>query len=399
MAEYPVMISAEEAKQYIEDSIVSLKPVFLPIEISTGLVLAEPIYAPYSIPNYRQSSMDGFALDIEELKEILPIMGEIPAGTQEPFHLPQGKTVKIFTGAAVPDEANVVVMIEKCEIINETLIILDDKLRFGDNIRPIGSEILEGALAMESGMSITPAAVGFLAGIGIDKVKVIPTPKIKIIITGNEIQEPGTVLTYGKTFNANTYLLKAAFSQLGIHHVETDIIEDNLHAIQQELDFSLSYFDMVIVSGGVSVGDYDFTGLAFDNCRIKKVFHKIKQKPGKPILFGIKNSIPVFGLPGNPASVLTCFYEYILPALGKLMHRKMELQKLQVQLSNNYKKLAGLTHFVKAFYNGEFVSILTGQESYKLNTFARANGLVVLTESSTEFQAGDWVEFHLFPSF
>ena len=398
MEAYPVMISVEEAKLHIDARIAPMKPVFIPIEEACGLVLAESINAPYSIPNYRQSSMDGFALNIEDLKEILPIIGEIPAGTQEPFHLPQRKTVKIFTGAPVPDEANVVVMIEKCEIINETLIILDDKLKFGDNIRPIGSEIQKGALAMEAGMSITPAAVGFLAGIGIDRVKVIPKPKIKIIITGNEIQEPGTVLTFGKTFNANAYLLKAAFAQIGIYSIETAIIEDNLQTIQNELQESISSFDMVIVSGGVSVGDYDFTGMAFDNCGIEKIFHKIKQKPGKPILFGMKNNIPVFGLPGNPASVLTCFYEYLLPALGKLMQRKMELQKLQVQLSNNYIKLAGLTHFVKAFYNGESVSILTGQESYKLNTFARANGLVVLPESSKEFHAGDWVEFHLFPS-
>jgi len=397
MTAYPEMIPVEAAKALIELAIISMEPIYQPIEASTGLVLAQSIYAPYAIPAYRQSSMDGYAIALENIKEVLPIVGEIPAGTMQPFELHYSQAVKIFTGAPVPDNADIVVMKEKCEVIDELLVIHADQLKKGDHIRAIGAEIQQGALAMEEGMTITPAAAGFLAGIGIEKAWVYPFPTITIIITGNEIQQPGTPLAFGKVYNANAIMLKAAFSQLGIQSIQIVCIEDDLQSLQTELSKAIAHVDMVIVSGGVSVGDYDFTGKAFEHCGIKKIFHKIRQKPGKPILFGMNNRIPVFGLPGNPASVLTCFYEYILPALGKMICKNMELKKLKAPLADAYKKPSGLTHFVKAFYDGATVSILTGQESFKLHTFAQANCLAVLPDASTIFISGDLIDIHILP--
>lgn len=397
MTAYPEMIPVEAAKALIELAIILMEPIYQPIEASTGLVLAKSIYAPYAIPAYRQSSMDGYAIALENVKEILPIVGEIPAGTAQPFELQQMQAVKIFTGAPVPDYADIVVMKEKCEVIDEHLVIYADQLKKGDHIRSIGAEIQQGALAMNEGIIITPAASGFLAGIGINKVWVYPVPTVKIIISGNEIQEPGTPMIFGKVYNANALMLKAAFSQLGIRTIDIACIEDNPQTLQNELSEALSKFDMVIVSGGVSVGDYDFTGMAFDSCGIKKILHKIRQKPGKPILFGMKDRIPVFGLPGNPASVLTCFYEYVLPAIGKMINKNINLTCLQIPLAADYKKPSGLTHFVKAFFDGNSVSILTGQESFKLNTFAQANCLAVLPESETIFNSGDLIDIHILP--
>jgi molybdopterin molybdotransferase len=130
---------------------------------------------------------------------------------------------------------------------------------------------------------------------------------------------------------------------------------------------------------------------------VEKIFHKIKQKPGKPILFGKKEKKLVFGLPGNPASVLTCFYEYVLPSIGLMMHQDLSLKKSMVRLAHDHQKQAGLTHFLKGVYNGTEVSLQKGQESYKLSSFATANCLVVLPEQSTEFRKGEELEIHLLP--
>jgi len=154
---------------------------------------------------------------------------------------------------------------------------------------------------------------------------------------------------------------------------------------------------MVLLTGGVSVGDYDFTLKAAANCDIKTIFHKIKQKPGKPIFFGTKGKQIVFGLPGNPASVLTCFYEYVTIALEKMNHRRATMQTVWLPLAAAYKKPAGLTHFLKGFQDGQTVTVLDAQESYRLHSFARANCLVVVGEETISCQQGEQVEVHILP--
>jgi molybdopterin molybdotransferase len=153
----------------------------------------------------------------------------------------------------------------------------------------------------------------------------------------------------------------------------------------------------VLMTGGVSVGDYDFTVLASENCGVQKQFHKIRQKPGKPIFFGTKAQTLFFGLPGNPASVLTCFYEYVIPALEKLTAQQLGLVIKQAPLAVAYKKPAGITHFLKGIFDGQQVQLPQGQESYKLNSFAIANCLVVIPEAVTHIAAGENIEIHLLP--
>jgi molybdopterin molybdotransferase len=154
---------------------------------------------------------------------------------------------------------------------------------------------------------------------------------------------------------------------------------------------------MVMLNGGISVGDYDYVLKATELCGIDKIFHKIKQKPGKPIYFGTKGRKLVFGLPGNPASVLTCFYEYVTVALEKLYHAKSGLQRITAPLAQPFKKPAGLTHFLKGYYDGTSVLPLDAQESYRLSSFARANCLVVIEEDITYCNQGEMVEVHLLP--
>ena len=174
-------------------------------------------------------------------------------------------------------------------------------------------------------------------------------------------------------------------------------VKDNLETIAGQLQQMINETDMVLVTGGVSVGDYDFTLKAFESCGVTPVFHKIKQKPGKPLLFGMKSEKIVFGLPGNPASVLTCFYEYVRYAIGLLTRQETRLKEFSVPLAHDFKKPEGLTQFLKAYFDGEKVSTHTGQESYRLSSFASANCLAVIPEEMGAVSSGSIIKIHLLP--
>ena len=392
------MIPVERAKQLVGGHVNALPPKSMPLHLAAGLTLAEDVIAPYSIPAYPQSSMDGYALAFSSVGGEISLVGEMAAGSNQHFQLQSGQAIRIFTGAAVPAGADTVVIQEKSKADSGKLTIEDANLKCGDNVRPVGSEIEKGAAAMKTGDTLTPAAIGFLAGMGIASVKVYPRPKVSLIVTGNELQHPGEPLQYGQVYEANSFTLLSALGQLHIHDVPVHRSPDDLATLQNMLEQALQQSDVVLMTGGVSVGDYDFTLKAFDACGITKVFHKIKQKPGKPILFGVKGYKPVFGLPGNPASVLTCFYQYVLPALSRMMQAKPLVEERKALLIQDFRKPAGLTHFLKASYDGKEVRLLTGQESYKLNSFARANCLAVIPDTTTELQAGAEIDIHILPA-
>ena len=391
------MISVSEAMHFINEHVMPLHPVALSLQEAAGLTLAEDILSPYDVPAYPQSSMDGYAFALEEGRSTYDLEGEMAAGNQQQFTLMPGKAIRIFTGAAVPNGADTVLVQEKAKVENGVLHLPETPLQKGDNVRPIGSEIQRGAHALSKGDRLQPASIGFLAGMGIDTVKVFPRPRVSIFVTGNELQALGQPLGYGQVYDSNSYTLRACLEQCQIHQIALLQAGDDPDQLQVLLAKALEDADLVLMTGGVSVGDYDFTMQAFEACGVMPVFHKIRQKPGKPILFGRKENKAVFGLPGNPASVLTCFYEYVLPAIGKMMHQPLSLSSKKAVLSHDHQKPAGLTHFLKAVYDGEKVSLQKGQESYKLSSFAVANSLVVFPETETQFTQGQSIEIHLLP--
>ena len=393
------MISVEEAKKIISENVSALKPLTLSLQQSAGLILAEDVYAATDIPAFPQSSMDGYAFSFNDWQQSkkLKIVGEVAAGSNEVFTLAPGNAVRIFTGAAVPPGADTVVMQEKALAQNGELIIQDETLQAGNSVRPKGSEIKAGALALEKDAVLSPAAVGFLAGIGIPDVKVYPDPVISIIVTGNELQQPGKPLQHGQVYESNSFALKAGLQQLHIHHTEVYYATDKPEIVTGTLEMALQQSDMVLLTGGVSVGDYDWVLLATTQCGVEKLFHKVKQRPGKPLYFGRKENKFVFGLPGNPASVLTCFYQYIIPALEKLSRRKIDLQSLRAPLAKEFKKAAGLTHFLKGIYDGKSATPLDAQESYRLSSFATANCLIQIDEEVTACHTDELVTVYLLP--
>lgn len=393
------MLTVSEAKNIILEHSVALAPVKIALSQAAGMVLAENIYATINIPAYAQSSMDGYAFSFADLGAgtSLAIKGVMAAGSSETAVVLSGNAVRIFTGAPVPDGADTVVMQEKTKVEGDSLYIEDDNIKRGLNVRLKGSEIKAGDLAVAKDSLLMPAAIGFLAGIGATEVLVYPYPVISIIVTGNELQTPGMPLQAGQIYESNSFLLRAALRQLQIMEVKVYKAEDTLETVKRVLNEALENSDIVFLTGGVSVGDYDFVAAAARENGIEKVFHKIKQKPGKPFYFGKKESKLVFGLPGNPASVLTCFYEYVEPAIKQIVKQKTGLQVLRVPLAEPFKKAAGLTHFLKGSYDGNTATPLHAQESYRLSSFANANCLIKIGEEVTICEKNEIVEIHLLP--
>ena len=371
----------------------------LKLQESSGLILAEDVYATTDIPAFPQSSMDGYAFSFAGWKQHkrLKISGEVAAGNNEMFKLTPGNAVRIFTGAAVPAGADTVIMQEKTQVENGELRIEDEMLRQGNSVRSKGSEIKAGELALEKESTLFPAAIGFLAGIGITEVKVYANPSISIIITGNELQQPGTPLQHGQVYESNSFALNAVLKQRSIQNIQILYATDKPEIVTATLKKALEQSDVVLLTGGISVGDYDFVLQAATECGVEKLFHKIKQRPGKPLYFGKRENKLIFGLPGNPSSVLTCFYQYVLPALEKLSKRKLSLQTVRVHLGKAFQKTAGLTNFLKGFYDGKTAIPLDAQESFRLSSFAKANCLIQIEEEVTSLNEGELVDVYLLP--
>ena len=393
------MISVKEAKEIIINNTAALAPVKMRLANAEGKTLAENVYSLTDIPAFDQSSMDGYAFSFNEWKSngALNIKGEIAAGDSFTTQLSTGTATRIFTGAAVPQGADTVVMQEKITIQNNFLTIDDKMLVPGSNVRLKGSDIKAGELAMQENSLLAPAAIGFLAGVGVSEVLVYPYPSISIIVTGNELQLPGNPLQHGQLYESNSFSLCAALKLMHFTEVQVYRVEDNLDKITKVLDECLQRSDIVFLTGGISVGDYDFVLQATAKCGVEKLFHKVKQRPGRPLFFGRKENKIVFGLPGNPASVLTCFYEYAEPALKKMSNLKSNIKIVHVPLEDNFKKPAGLTHFLKGYYDGQTVKALHAQESYRLSSFAHANCFIKIEEEVTDCQKGELVEIHLLP--
>lgn len=391
------MISVQEAKDIVRSVSLPVRVEQLPLLQASGKILAENIIAITDIPAFSQSSMDGYALQFNGGIQPLLITGKIQAGNREIQKLEAGQAMRIFTGAPLPKGADTVIIQEKSEVENGYLILKDDQLAKGQFVRPKGAEVKKGEVAMMAGTYLSPAALGFLAGIGFAEIPVFAAPSVTIILTGDELQSPGELLSFGQVYDANSFQLAAALQKAGIHSIHIKHAKDTPESVRLAISNALQETDLLLITGGVSVGDYDLVVPAAKECGIETLFHKIKQKPGKPLFFGRKNEKIVFGLPGNPSSSLTCFYEYVLPLIDEWLRLPESVKTIKAKAEHAYKKPAGLTHFVKAFYEDGKVSVLHAQESFRLHSFAQSNCLLVLPEESTGCEPGDIVNIHLLP--
>jgi molybdopterin molybdotransferase len=310
-------------------------------------------------------------------------------------NISRGKAIRIFTGAEIPSGADAVVMQEKVSVKGNEIEI-HGNVSLGLNIRRKGSHIRKGEIALPKGSLITPASVGFLSSMGIRRISVFQKPSVTILITGNELQQPGTKLTRGKIFESNAVMLRSALEKAGVENIRILFIKDNEAKTIRSFRSALKNSDFILFSGGISVGEYDFVGSVMKKEKVRTVFYKVRQKPGKPVFFGTKNKTYVFALPGNPASALVCFYLYVLPAIKIYSgHTNCLSPQLQLPLTTSFQKKSGLTHFLKANTDHKTVTILDGQESHILKSFSEANCLVRLDEKTETINEGDLVSVSL----
>lgn len=395
------MISVNEAR-YILKSIAIPKNTgkkVLPLEELSGYILAENIQSKVSSPPFNQSAMDGFAVATTASKEdSIYIIGENAAGKTKIKSLNPGQAVRIYTGARVPEGTDFVVPIEFASVENEILRFKHENFKKGDNVRLKGSQFSKGQSILKAGISFNLHSITMLASCGHCNARVYKKPAVAILATGSELVKPGKKIPADKIIETNSLMLKLGLMDAGMLNVKVYHSIDNKVRISKTLKNALKNANVVLFSGGISVGKYDYVRQVLEEMNFKSCFYKIKQKPGKPLYFGRLKDKFVFGLPGNPAAALTCFYEYVLPFLWRLSgNPHYTLETLQKPLKHTYTKKPGLTHFLKARISDESVEILGDQESFKLNSFLDANCLVCLPEMAERIETGTNVECHMLP--
>ena len=388
------MIAIKDAFSLLEATPISLIEKEVSLDKGLNLVLAATVFSPINMPPFRQSNMDGFALGLHAGLEYT-IIGEIKAGDSNAIELQPGQAVKIFTGAAVPDLAQAVIPIEKVTTSGSQLF-LQETVAAETNVRPMGSQIFKGAIALEKGTILNPAALGFLAGLGFISVNVYQKPTIGIVITGNELVPAGQPLPHGKVYESNALMLQTALQNEHFEEITLYQVQDDFESTKSVLENAIEANDVVLISGGISVGDYDFVSRALESLKVQTLFYKVNQKPGKPLLVGKKNHKMIFALPGNPAASLTCFYIYVKPTLKRMSGQNATYSSIASRaLAHDYEVDNSRDQFLKAMVVGAEVTLLSHQDSSMLDSFALANALVYLPNGSYSLKQGDKVAVYL----
>lgn len=380
------MVTIEEALGIIADQKINLKSETKPLEDALGYALANKTVSPFDVPEFDNSAMDGYALC--GLYHEYKLVGEVAAGDSKAVLMNDGEAVRIFTGAKVPKNTSAVMMQEKTSV-KESTLFLDEMPRAGQNIRKKGGQLTEGQEVFERGHVLNPPSLALMGSLGLERLEVFSKPKVNIITTGNELVKPGQPKAEGQIYESNSYAIAGALQQFGFGHHQKAQIQDDFEATKAGIKGALESCDVLIISGGISVGDYDFVKQSLEENGVKELFYKVLQKPGKPLYFGRKDNKFVFALPGNPASSLTCFYVYVLPLLQKLSgFVKIGLPTYQFPITHGYENRFGRPSFLKAFVSDGKVAVLDGQGSSMIQSMAKGNALAFVDDGE-KLKEGD----------
>jgi len=388
-------VSVQEAKEILKGLSLSGQKVLLPLQKVLGYWTASPIHAPMAVPSFDNSGMDGYAFAWADGGNSRQLAQVVQAGTFPDFTLQRGTAVRIFTGAPVPKGADTIVQQEGVRVEGDQLFFDLEKLTQGMNLRRAGSQCEQGQLILQEGSRITPGTLGLLASLGVEEVSVFAAPQVSLILTGDEVVEVGQALQPGQIYNANGPSLLAYLSQLGITEVKVYKVKDDPNEVIRVIGKALASSEVLLLTGGISVGDFDFVKEGLAENGVETLFYKVKQKPGKPLLAGLKGNQLVFALPGNPASVLTCFMQYVKPSLGQWMgHPAAWEQATKYPLATHWEKQMKLTVFLKARLVAGQVEVMPGQESFNLLSFGSADGLIEIGEDQQSLKEGTLVSFY-----
>jgi len=399
----PGLLPFEEAMEKMLSAIMPVKETeFITLAQGLNRVLASNISSPLNVPGHNNSAMDGYAFKLASLQEqnTLTMVGRSMAG--EPFQgeCKLGECIRIMTGAKLPPCCDTVEMQENCQANDESITFLENR-KFNDNIRFAGEDIAINQDVFAQGKKLSAIDIGVLASLGVPKVEVFRKITVAVLATGDELKSPGETLNEGDIFESNSHALIAMLEKLNVNIINFGIIADDEQAIRNAFEQADQQADVVISSGGVSVGDADYTKLVLE--QLGDIgFWKIAMKPGKPFAFGKLPSSYFFGLPGNPVSALVTAHQLAVPALLKLQNSHVnKLPLLKVKTTTILNKRAGRMDFQRAILSsneqGEMTVTSTGsQGSGILTSMSTANCYIVLPSCQGKVAAGEVVDVQLF---
>jgi molybdopterin molybdotransferase len=396
MRRLAALLSIEEAQRLVLERVQPLELERVPLDDAVGRVLAEPALAQVDLPPFDSSAMDGFAVRSADTPGRLPVGERIAAGRPATRELEAGEAMGIATGGAVPEGADAVIQLELVADTGNDIEIADPVPQ-GANVRPRGGDVQLGAVVVDGGQPLGVAQIGALAAAGVAEVSCARRPRAAVLATGTELRPPGEELGPGQIYDANSTLLAAQLRSAGadVKHLQT--VEDEEEAHRAELEAGVQA-DVLVTSGGVSVGPHDVVRSVGAGLGIEEVFWGVAVKPGKPIWFGVRGSTLVFGLPGNPVSSLVGFELFVRPALLALQRAAEPLPRfLPGRLARPVRQNAARTELVRArsVIEGSDVrlDVLGGQESHMIATAAGADALVLIPAGTEELPSGAPVSY------
>jgi molybdopterin molybdotransferase len=403
----PELVPVEKHQLDTLATIRPLEPLWLPLDEAEGGVLAEDVLADTPLPPFDNSAMDGYAVHSADLARAsaeapvtLPVRGEIAAGDTGSYRVEPGSCLRIMTGALLPAGADAVVPVEKTDG-DTTAAAFSRAVSPGESLRRQGDDVPAGARLLESGTPVGPVQLALLAGSGHATVRVRPRPRVAVVSTGNELAEPGTPLVPGQIWESNSYLLAAAARQAGVVAARYRLPDDP-DAVLAQLEQLLPEADLLVTSGGVSMGgEHDVVKAALSKLGTV-TFRKVAMQPGMPQGFGVlgPEQRPLFTLPGNPVSAYVSFVLFVRPALNALRDLPALGQRvLTAALTADVRSPQGRRSYLRGRLDDaqDTVAPLTGQSSHQLGALAQANALIIVPDPVTRIEAGQPVDVMVLP--
>jgi molybdopterin molybdotransferase len=380
------MHSVEAATAAVAERVSRLATEMVPIREAHGRIVASDLIAPRSLPGFDNSAMDGYAVRFAELPGVFPIIAVVGAGQVMETEVPERSSVRIFTGAPMPAGLDTVVIQEDAEVEGDHVKLPEEKL--GENVRKIGEDIAEGDVAVPAGTRLSAGDLGLCAALGLAEIPVVKTPRVAIIATGDELVDVSTQLGPSQIVDSSAHLLPAMIRDAGGVATYIGIAKDDPITMAALIASALDH-DVVITTGGVSVGDRDHVRAALASAGIELELWKVAMKPGKPFSFGMQGRVPLFALPGNPVSTYVAFELFVRPALLVMQGATVTARvRAPVSLVRGYRKNAGRTHFIRARVERHGEHLIAHphpkQGSAILSSLVGCNALVELPAEASE---------------
>lgn len=385
------MILVEEAENILNN--ITFRPETEEVSLtdSLGRILGRDIVSGISMPPFNKSAMDGYALSSGDDSPKFKIVEVIAAGSVPSREIAKGECAKIMTGAMVPRGADCVVKKEVTEEKDGHMIITGEDKNV--NICYLGEDVKPGDIVLKAGCIIRPPELGIIASMGLDTLEVYKKTRVGIVTTGSEIKEPGQKLETGQIYNSNAYSISAQVRQTGADVQYAGIVSDDKDIIAREIENLLSGTQMVLISGGVSVGEYDFVPQILENLGVRLHFDEVAIQPGKPTVFGTRGEVLIFGMPGNPVSTFTIFEVFVKPVLYKTMGHNYTPPVIKGVMNKDFKRKRTVrTVFVPVRYNMDGqVEPVEYHGSAHLTALSEANGILKIPRGTTQVLKGSTV--------